>query len=229
MEVHDPEKETGLIMHADLKENTYSVAQFGEDFVKNHPLADEIDTLAVDGAYYRQETVKHADKKNLEINFSQMTGRAVSDDYIGVDRFEIDPETHKVVKCPQGFEPTFSIYDPEKEIYTAKFYKEHCQQCPLLEECQVKEQKKAYHISFSENKRRTDQTRANIGSDRHQELSNYRAGVEGVPSVLKRAYQLQHLPVRGQVRSKIWIYGSIIAQNFKRCTKHLKNMVPATV
>src|SRR5699024_1202704 len=95
-EVHDPKKEIGLIMHADLKENTHSDAQFGEDFVKYHPLANEIDTLAVDGAYYRQETVEHADEKDLEINFSQMTGRSVSDDYIGVDQFEIDPETSRV-------------------------------------------------------------------------------------------------------------------------------------
>lgn len=62
VEVYDPEKETGLIIHADLKENIHSDAQFGEDFVKDHPLANEIETLAVDGAYYRQETVKHADK-----------------------------------------------------------------------------------------------------------------------------------------------------------------------
>lgn len=112
-------------------------------------------------------------------------------------------------------------------MYTAKFYKHHCQQCPLFNQCQVKEQKKkAYHISFSENKRRTDQTRAKIGTERHRELSNYRAGVEGVPSVLKRAYQLEDLPVRGRVRSTIWIYASIIAQNFKRCTKYLKKMDP---
>src|SRR5699024_9999182 len=104
---------------------THSDAQFGEDFVKDHPLANEIDTLAVYGAYYRQETVKHADKKDLEINFSQMTGRSVSDDYIGVDQFEIDPETSNVIRCPQGYEPTLSIYDSEKEIYTAEFYKEH--------------------------------------------------------------------------------------------------------
>jgi hypothetical protein len=229
VEVHDTEKEVGLIMHADLKENTHSDAQFGEDFVKNHPLAKEIKTLAVDGAYFRQETVKHADENNLEINFSQMTGRSVSDDYVGVDQFKIDLETHKIIKCPQGFEPTFSIYDPEKEVYTAKFYKEHCQECPLLEHCQVKEQKRAYHVSFSENKRRTDQTRAKIGTERHRKLSNYRAGVEGVPSVLKRAYQLEHLPVRGQVCAKIWIYASIIAQNFKRCTRYLKNIAPVTV
>ncbi len=229
VEVYDPEKEVGLIMHADLKENTHSDAQFGEDFVKDHPLANEIDTLSVDGAYYRQETVKYADEKDLELNFSQMTGKPVSDDYIGVDKFEIDSETNKILSCPQGHEPTFSIYDAEKEIYTAKFYKEHCAACPLLEHCQVKEQTKAYHVSFSKNKRRTDQTRSTIGTDRHQQLSNFRAGVEGVPSVLKRAYQLENLPVRGQVRPKIWIYTSIIAQNFKRCTKYLQKMVPATV
>ncbi len=156
-------------MHANLKENTYSDAQFGEDFVKDHPLANEIVTLAVDGAYYQQEIVKHAGEKDLEINFSQLTGRSVSEDYIGVNQFEIDPETHEITRCPQGYEPTFSIYDSKKEMYTAKFYKEHCQQCPLLVHCQVKEQKKAFHISFSENKRRTDQTRATSGTERHQQ------------------------------------------------------------
>src|SRR5699024_11153578 len=159
---------------------------------------------AVDGAYDRQETVKHAGEKALEINFSQMTGRTASDDYIGLDPFESDPDTCKHIRCAQRYEPILSITDSEKEIYTAKLYKEHCQECALLAHCQVKEQKKAYHISFSENKRRTDETRAKMGTERHKELSNYRAGVEGVPSVLKRAYQLDNLPVRGQVRSKIW-------------------------
>src|SRR5699024_6293332 len=151
------------------------------------------------------------DKKDLEINFSQMTGRSVSDDYIGVDQFEIDPETSKVIRCPQGYEPTLSIYVSEKEIYTAEFYKEHCKECPLLAHCRVKVQKRAYHISYSENKRRTDETRAKMGTERHKELANYRAGVEGGPSVIKRADQVDKLPVRGQVRSKIWIFASIIA------------------
>src|SRR5699024_3946611 len=111
----------------------------------------------------------------------------------------------------------------------AKFYKEHCQECPLLAHCQVKEQKKAYHISLSENKRRTDQTRSKFGTERDKNLSNFRAGVEGVPSVLKRTYRLDNLDVRGQVRSKIWIYASIIAKNFKRCTKRLRKLGPATV
>ncbi|MGG3526855.1 hypothetical protein COM13_18910 [Bacillus pseudomycoides] len=146
------------------------------------------------------------EEKVLEINFSQITGRTVSDDYIGMDQFKIDPETRKIIECSQGYKSSLSIYDSEKEIYSAKFYKEHFQQCPLLKQCQVKEQKKAYHISFSKNKRRTNQILAKFGTERHQELSNYLAGVDGVPSVLKWVYQLEHLLVRGRVRSKICIF-----------------------
>src|SRR5699024_748039 len=120
VEVHDLKKEIGLIMHADLKENTHSDAQFGEDFVKDHPLANEIDTLAVDGAYYRQETVKHADEKDLVRNCSQRPVRSVSDEVIGMDHFELDPETSSVIISPQGYEPTLSIYHSEKGVYTAK-------------------------------------------------------------------------------------------------------------
>src|SRR5699024_4820412 len=159
----------------------------------------EIDTPADDDAYYRPETGKHADEKDLEMNFSKMTGRSVADDYIGVDHIEIDVETSKGIGCPQGYEPILSVYESALAISTARLNKEHCQECHLLANWQVKEQKKAYHSSFSENKRRTDETRAKMGTERHKELSNYRAGVEGVPSVLKRAYQLDNLPVRGQV------------------------------
>lgn len=228
VEVHDPGKDVGLIMHADLKENTYSDADFGEDFVKHHALSDEIESLAVDGAYYRHETVKEADDKGLEINFSQMTGCSVSDEQIGTHRFEIDPETYMVTKCPQGHVPFYSEYDPKSERYTAKFEKWHCDACPLKDNCQVKEQKKAYHITFTEKKRRTDETRAKFGTERHKQLANYRAGIEGTPSVLKRVHNVDNIPIRGQVRSKIWIFASVIAQNFKRCTKHLRKEASAT-
>lgn len=222
VEVRDMEKEVSLIMHADVKENLHSDAQFGEDFIKQHPLADEIKTLSVDGAYYSQETIKAAEKKEIELNFSQMTGRSVDKDKIGVHCFEIDEETNTVVKCPQGHKPYKSTYNPEQERYKAKFKKRHCDPCPLQDNCPIKQQKKANHLEFTENKRRTDDIRAKQGTERHIELSNFRAGVEGVPSVLKRNYDLEQLPTRGEVRPKIWIYCSIIAQNFKNCVKHIK-------
>lgn len=52
-----------------------------------------------------------------------MTGQTVSDDSIGVAQFVLDPKTRKITECPQGYKPTLSIYDPEKEMYIAKIYK----------------------------------------------------------------------------------------------------------
>jgi len=43
-----------------------------------------------------------------------------------------------------------------------------------------------------------------------------RAGVEAIPSILRRRYKIDHLPVRGEVRSKVWLGFKISAINCKR-------------
>jgi uncharacterized protein YccT (UPF0319 family) len=66
--------------------------------LKEHPLAKEIDTLAVDGAYYSQSTIDEAKTKEVEVNFSQMTGRKVSGQKLGTDQFVIKDDL--VTHCP---------------------------------------------------------------------------------------------------------------------------------
>lgn len=104
-----------------------------------------------------------------EVNFSQRTVRVVSDVDIDVDKFESDFVTNKVMTCPQGYAPTLSTYDPEKQTYTATFYKVHCPQRPLWNHCQIKEQKKASPTASREDKRRTGQTRFKVGTEKHYE------------------------------------------------------------
>ena len=43
--------------------------------------------------------------------------------------------------------------------------------------------------------------------------SNKRNGIEGIFSVLKRRYQIDHIPVRGLLRKKMWIGFKIGAMN----------------
>lgn len=57
----------------------------------------------------------------------------------------------------------------------------------------------------------------------YQDIANKRAGVEGIPSVLRRKYGVDHLPVRGLVRSKLWFGLKIAAINFKRLVKGLES------
>ncbi|WP_161798219.1 transposase [Aneurinibacillus tyrosinisolvens] len=181
-----------------------------------------MDTLVADGAYYRASTAIHAEKVNVAFHVSKMTGSSVPDDRMGVDTFEMNEETHQIVRCPAGHAPLYSEYKPEKEVYRAKFAKPDCENCPLLHRCPVEEKKEMNTLRFTETKRQADRMRTKMGSERHKALANFRAGVEGVPSVLRRVYRIDELPIRGFVRSKIWIHFKVMAYNIKRVNQYAR-------
>jgi hypothetical protein len=52
-----------------------------------------------------------------------------------------------------------------------------------------------------------------MGTDEYKGYANFRNGVEGLPSVLRRRYDVDDMPIRGIRRSKIWIGIKIIAMN----------------
>lgn len=215
VEVHDQETGAGLILSHSYQPNSYSDAEYGENFVNDDPLSNEIDTLSVDGAYYRKETVEKAKEKDIELNFSQLSGRSAKDGQIGVDKFTIDSNTNKIIQCPAGHETVKATYSKEKDVYTAKIEKVYCNNCPLRAQCPIQEQKKYNNVRFSGNKLQVDSVRSQLGTERHRELSNYRAGVEGIPSTLRRAFRIDHIPVSGFVSSKIWVNAKVMALNFK--------------
>src|SRR5699024_479421 len=220
VEVRDQERDAGLILNHDYQFNSHSDADYGEAFIDNHPLSDKIDTLSVDGAYYRLETVEKAEKKEVEINFSHLTGRPKKENQIGVNTFTIEPESNQIIECTAGYAPVRSTYQQDQDVYTAKFEKAYCHNCPLQAQCPVQEQKKYNNIRFTGNKLQTDMVRSQMGTKRHKELSNYRAGIEGIPSILRRVFHIDHIPVRGHVRSKIWVHAKVMALNFKMFWKN---------
>jgi hypothetical protein len=60
-----------------------------------------------------------------------------------------------------------------------------------------------------------------MGTSEYRELAKKRAGIEGIPSVLRRRYKIDYLPVRGEVRSKVWLGFKLSAINCKRLIKWL--------
>lgn len=57
------------------------------------------------------------------------------------------------------------------------------------------------------------------------ELTNQRAGVEGLPSVFRRVYNVDSMPVRGEVRSKFYFGFKVLASNVKKIFKNLKTAI----
>ncbi len=54
-----------------------------------------------------------------------------------------------------------------------------------------------------------------LGTEHHKVSGDFRADVEGVPSVLRQVYGADDLPVMGLIRSKIWDQDKMMVYNFK--------------
>jgi hypothetical protein len=44
-----------------------------------------------------------------------------------------------------------------------------------------------------------------MGTSEYQELASKRAGIVGSPFILRRGYKIDHLPIRGLVRGKVYL------------------------
>jgi len=62
-----------------------------------------------------------------------------------------------------------------------------------------------------------------LSTEEYKEHARKRNGVEGVPSILRRRYGVDRMPVRGLLRSKLWFGFKIGAINVKRVIAATQN------
>ena len=204
-----------MITGYDLQKNTYSDQKFAKDTIKR---LDKGTTALVDGAYFSEEINKKAKAKGIKMVPTNLVGGGKNNN---CDKFEIDEKEHLVKKCPYGHKPINSKF--KEGSYRAHFDKKHCNDCPLRKDCPAVEQKKSYLFKVSEKTLHRSRLITKMGTSEYQELAKKRAGIEGIPSVLRRRYKIDHLPVRGEVRSKVYLGFKISAINCKRLIKGLMN------
>ena len=207
-----------MITGYDLKKNNYSDQKFAKDTISKLPVEKDGVTALVDGAYYSEDIAKKAEAKGIKMVPTNLVGGGKNSNS---DKFEIDEKEHLVKKCPSGHKPIHSIF--REGSYRAHFNQKHCSNCPLRKDCSVVKQKKSYLFKVSETKLHRCQLITKMGTSEYQELARKRAGIEGIPSVLRRRYKIDHLPVRGEVRLKVWLGFKISAINCKRLIKGLMN------
>jgi hypothetical protein len=208
-----------VITKYDLQPNIYSDTQFTAD-VMAKLAGEETETinLVTDGAFYSDELAQIA-PDNIKLIPGQLTGAKPDETKLGYEQFKINEESHEVTSCPAGHKPEEAYYDIKGKSFTVKMSKETCSACPLQERCPIQPQKKQNVARFSEKRYRTDQLRIRMGTEEYRKLTNSRAGIEGLPSVLRRRYGIDEMPIRGYVRAKIWFGFKIAAMNFKSLLK----------
>ena len=227
VEARDQAKDLSMIVHHERRPNIVSDAELGISALGKDLKGVKI--LASDGAFYSKDIVLSAEKEEIILSFSALNGRPSPENKISANRFTIDKETNQVTACPTGIKPLHAEYNCKQELYSAKFAKEDCAKCSLLGSCIVKEQKKAFALRITEKKLIADRYRSLIGTDWHRALADFRAGVEGVPSVLRRAYDIDGPPVRGLVRTTTWDHFKVMALNFRSFFRYCQRTEATTL
>lgn len=218
--------ENGIIKTYDLKPNIYSDQQFSNDTIEKlgtEQNQNEILKMLIDGTYFSIDLAKKALSKGIELIPGELTGRKPDGSKLSYgSTFIVDNEENLISGCFKGQEPLITNYDEEKEIYTAKFSKDICAECYCMVLCRIQAQKKFNTVRFSRKRYMSDSIREKMDTQEYTQLANQRAGVEGIPSVFRRRYNVDRMPIRGLVRSKIWFGFKVAANNIKKLFKRHK-------
>jgi len=205
-----------IITSYDYEPNSHSDSKFCKEVIEDLSEQESETTLLADGAYASIENTKLASKNNIELITTALLGK--SPEAI-LAYFEINSQIREMVKCPAGHKPYKTRYNEKTEIYRASFNKSDCQKCTFKDQCGVKFQKKSAVITITEKTIQRASYLKKMSTTEYRTLAKKRNGVEGIPSVLRRKYNVDHMPVRGLVRSKIWFGFKIGAINVKRVLK----------
>ena len=212
-------EECSIVTDYQYEKNIHSDSQFFKDFIAKEEIHEESVTVVTDGAYSGKENEELAAEKNVELVTTNLTGREAED--ILAD-FEFNEDGTKVEKCPGGYAPKSCSYNARTGQCTVSFHRSQCDQCPHRKECHPKTFKRTCRKTVSSNsKHRAEQQRMR-NTDEFKKMSKFRNGVETRPSILRRKYRVDHMPVRGLIKSKLFFGCKIGALNFSKFCRYMQ-------
>ena len=210
---------SGIIIHADVEPNTASDSSMAEKYVEQQPDNGAKQTLTADGAYSGEKLEKTAKQKGIDIRNTSLTGSAPYD--IDAD-FEMSEDGERIVRCPMGKEPESNRYNPKTGMVTAIMPENCCANCPHRDECSTRFNKKktVSKVVLSARMVHRAQQARSFSTDEGKANARMRNGVEGIMSVMRRKYNIDHLPVFGLDRLKSWIWTTLLSYNLVKYQKY---------
>jgi len=214
--VETTDEKGSLITAYDYQPNSHSDSHFCQKTIEQMGHQEQKTTLVADGAYASVANEAAATEKNIQLITTALIGKLPDEVQA---QFVLDTDHKKVIKCPAGQKPYKTRFYEKSETYRASFSQGTCDECPLRDKCGVKFQKKSSYVMVSEKMIIRAAYLKQMSSEEYRRIAKIRNGVEGIPSVMRRTYKVDHIPVRGYLRSKTWFGFKIGAINTKRVLK----------
>ena len=173
---------------------------------------DEI-TLVTDGSYGGTENIELAKENHVNLVTTNMQGRKSAEIYAD---FIFSEDGKRVLKCAGGQTPITNKFNPQTEQYRITLNRAKCNQCPYKDQCKPKfnKNKTALVISWKSTERAKQQKY--MKSEKFKEHARFRNGVESLPSIIRRRYYADKMPVRGKLKTKLFFGFKVAALNFQK-------------
>ena len=192
--------------------NVHSDREFIRTSLSEEEIHEEPVTIVADGAYYSTDIKDAARKKNIRVVNTDLVGKEVKD--ILAD-FTLSEDGKEVLSCPAGIEPLTNKYNSRNGQIRATFDSEHCRNCPHRDKCQAKIHPKISTVTISRKAVVKAEAQRFMKTDEFKSLARLRNGVETIPSILRRVYQVDRMP-RGKINGKFFFGSKILALNIRK-------------
>ena len=217
VEAVDNKKKLSLITSWDIAPNVKSDAEFMKEMIEGKK-EDVEETIVVDAAYYSNDLRFLAEENNVKIHPTDLTG-SKEIEITNLSEFKIN-ENNMIEKCPLGKLAKISKYDEKRNMIYADFEKEECVNCRCQNNCVVKILKTKAKLTKSLNQIERAKLMAERNTEEYKEISHIRSGIEGIPSVLRRKYNIDNRGSKGLPYLCMVYSASLISINIKRIVKY---------
>ncbi len=194
--------------------NTRSDVDFLRENIEQTETMDDVTAIIADGSYASEELAAQAAEKNISVITTGLRGRKPRQI---LTQFVLSEDGHAIEQCPQGHAPKNSSYIRQSNSIRASFPRHCCENCPHQKECNAKIKERTAFVILSLGalahteeaiRRKDDETMKLIGRIRN--------GVETIPSILRRKYHVDDMPVRGKLKTKVFFGFKMLALNFSK-------------
>ena len=149
--------------------------------------------VLADSLYGSDENIKKA--KEMDVSVIAPVMGTVKEETLHLSDF---PQTDKgkIKACPQGHAPV-KFKQGKKGDCSVAFASEHCDICPLREQCPVKAGKKRHYLRFDLKSLRIAGRRAREHTPEFKDKYRWRSGIESTFSEMDKKTGVKRLRVRG--------------------------------
>jgi hypothetical protein len=202
-----------LVTDYAYEQNVYSDNQFIKDYLSGQPVYREPALLVADGAYSGETNVGMAKERNITFVSTNFTGYKPEDIFA---EFKFSEDGHVLLECIHGKIPYYTRYDQANDRCAAYFERTECMQCPYAKQCRPRfKGKQALREISWKAVNRARQLRY-MKTETFKEIAHFRNGVEAVPSLLRRKYQVDKIPTHGLKQTRLHFAFKIAALNFQK-------------